>query len=133
MFEEVLMTVYRLFLSKGGRVQWIDQKMDMDCEISLSLDDVRNEHDVYVPLFSEANRSKVECIYLALLNEMNGASFEQCGEALKALAFLQEVASVALWKYSLNVGGKIEEFIRQFDRLDVPSECIRLYESAQSD
>lgn len=132
MLEEVLIPVYRLFLIKGDRVQWIDQKLGIDRKISLSLDDVRNESEAYVTLFSEKNRQKVEQIYSALMNEMDGVSYDQCGGVLKGLAFLQEVASVALWKYSLNVGEKIEEFTREFDRLDVSCECVRLYESAQS-
>ena len=132
MFNQVFMLIYRLFLDKGGqRVSWIESHFDFDAGISLSSDDKRNESATYEALFLQGHQAKIEQLYLELLSEMDGVSYQQCGDILDALAFIQEISAIALWKYRQRVGVMIEEFVRDFDRLDVPEERFRLYKSAQ--
>jgi hypothetical protein len=132
MFNQVLLLVYRLFLHGGGRkIDWMEQYLGYDGRGALSSDDMKNEPSAYEAIFSEENRPKLEQLYLELLHEMSGISYGQCENVLEALAFLQEASATALWKYHQNVGMMIEEFVRDFDRLDVPSERVRLYEKAQ--
>lgn len=133
MFNQILLLVYRLFLSEGGRkkINWIEQYLGFDGSVALSSDDKRNEPGAYEAIFSEEHRAKLEQLHLKLLNEMNGVPYQQCGDVLEALAFIQEISATALWKYHQSVGTMNEEFVRDFDRLDVSDERVRLYESAQ--
>lgn len=62
---------------------------------------------------------------------MSGVPYPQCGDFLDALAFIQEISATALWKYRQGVGDAVEDFVRNFDRLDVSDERIRLYDCAQ--
>jgi hypothetical protein len=132
MFNQSLLLVYRLFLHGGGRkIDWMEQYLGYDSKAVLSSDDLMNEPSAYETIFSEENRPKLEQLYLTFLHEMSGISYGQCGDVLEALTFFQEVSAAALWRYHQNVGMMIEEFVRNFDRLDVPSERVRLYEKAQ--
>ena len=132
MFNQVLLLIYRLFLGEGGRrVNWIEQRFSSYVGIELSSDEKRNKQETYVALFSQNNQIKLEELYVGLLDEMNGIPYQQCGEILDMLVFIQEISATALWKYHQNVGLVVESFVRDFDRLDVPFERVRLYQSAQ--
>ncbi|MBB3214888.1 hypothetical protein FHW67_004212 [Herbaspirillum sp. Sphag1AN] len=132
MFNQILLLIYRLFLSEGRRrVNWIEKRFGFDASIALSCDDKRNEPGTYETLFSQEHQEKLKQLYLELLNEMNGVTYQQCGDVLDALEFIQEISAAGLWKYRQRVDVIIEEFVRDFDRLDVPEERIRLYESVQ--
>lgn len=132
MFNQILLLIYRLFIGDGGRrVNWIEKRFGFDTGIALSSDDRRNEPGTYEVFFSPEHQAKLEQLYLELLNEMNGVPYQQCGDVLDALAFIQEISAAALWKYRQRVGVTIEEFVRDFDRLDIPEERVRLYKSAQ--
>ena len=132
MFNQILLLIYRLFLHGGGRkIDWMEQYLGYDGRVALSSDDLMNEPSMYEAIFSEEHRPKVEQLYLGLLNEMDRTPYQQCGNMLEALAFIQGISATALWKYRKNVGSVIEEFVRDFDRLDVSDERVRLYERAQ--
>ena len=132
MFNQIFLLVYRLFLNGGGRkINWMEQYLSYDDSVVLSSDDVKNEPNTFEAIFSEEHRPKLEQLYLELLNEMNGIPYQQCGDMLDALTFIQEISAIALWKYHQNIGPVVEEFVRNFDRLDVPDERVRLYEKAQ--
>ncbi|MFC3653317.1 hypothetical protein ACFONN_17280 [Dyella humi] len=133
MFNQILLLIYRLFLHRGGRkINWMEQYLGYDGRAALSSDDIENESSAYETIFSEEHRPKLERLYLDLLNEMDGVPYPQCGDVLEALTFIQEISATALWKYHQSVGTVIEEFVRDFDRLDVPDERARLYEKAQN-
>lgn len=133
MFNQLLLLVYRLVLSEGRRkrINWIEQCLGFNGGVGISADDRRNEPSAYEAIFSEEHREKLEQLHLKLLNEMNGVPYQQCGDVLEALAFIQEISATALWTYHHSVGAMNEQFVRDFDRLDVSNERIRLYESAQ--
>lgn len=131
-FRKALSIIYRVFLNEGGlNVIWIDGYFGFLVNEELSSDDIINLPLVYEEFFSDDYRSELECFYLQLLGEMNGVPYEQCEKPLEALAFFQGITARALWKYHQNIGGVIEAFARDFDRLDVPEERFRLYEQAQ--
>lgn len=133
MFEQMLLLVYRLFLDGGGRkIERIEQYIGYDAKATVSSDDMKNEPRAYETIFSAEHRPKLERLYLELLNEMKGVPYQQCENVLEALSFIQEVSATALWMYHQGVGTEIEEFARDFDRLDVPDERVRLYKDAQN-
>ena len=133
MFNQTLFLVYRFFLHGGGRkIDWMEQYFGYDGRVMLSSDDMKNEPNVYETICSDENRPKLERFYLELLHKMKGISYGQCGDVLETLVFLQEALASALWKYHQNIGVILEDFVRDFDRLDVPSERVRLYEKAQN-
>jgi hypothetical protein len=106
MFNQNLLLIYRLFISKGGRrANWIEERFGFDGGIALSPDDRRNELYAYETLFSPGQKAELEQLYLELLDEMNGVPYPQCGELLDALAFIQEISATALWKYCQRGGG----------------------------
>lgn len=132
MFNESLLLIYSLFLHRGGqKINWIEQYIGYDNRTERSSDDMKNEQSAYEVVFSEKNRPILEQLYMKLQNEMNGVTYQQCGDVLEALAFIQEMSATALWKYHQKVGVIIEDFVRDFDRLDVPEERIRLYQKTQ--
>lgn len=132
MFDKVLLLAYRLFLGEGcKRVNWMEQRFGFDMETALSSDDRRNEPETYAALFSQDNQKKLEELYVELLDEMNNLPYQQSEDILDMLAFIQEISATALWKYHQSVGTLIEKFVRDFDRLDVPDERVRLYKSTQ--
>lgn len=62
---------------------------------------------------------------------MVGIPYSQCEKMIDMLAFMQEILAAALWKYNQKVEVDMENFAREFDRLDVEGERVRLYESVQ--
>jgi hypothetical protein len=133
MFDQTLLDIYRIFRYKGGRKSnWIENHLCFDGRITVSSDELRNEKNAYAALFSEENRQNLEELYLKLLNKMKGVPYEQCEDIMEALIFLQETSANALWKHNQIIGIVIEEFVRDYDRLDVQSERARLHEKAQS-
>lgn len=133
MFNKNLLNIYRLFLNRGGRkINWMEKWLGFDDVAPVSDDDKMNESNTYAVIFSDEHRQEMEQIFQYIINNMKGLSYIQCEDSLEALAFIQEISATGLWKYHQNVGTKIEKFIRDFDRLDVPTERIRLYENIQS-
>lgn len=126
-----LAAIYRLFLESGEqRICRIEQILGFDGTVTASADDKRNEPQIYADLFAGSCRHDMEVLYVTLLQEMRTSPFEQCDELIAALAFFQLVAATALWKYSIEIGQVLEIFAREFDRLDVASERLRLYRFA---
>lgn len=127
-FVDVLGNIYRHYLLLGRRrVVWIESYVSEKYKSNASAD----ERYLYRVLFSEGKRKKVESIYASLSSGMKGAPYKSCEDLLDAMAFIQEVASAAMWKYGQDVGGVIEKFAREYDRLDIESERVRLYASFQ--
>lgn len=132
MFNGLLEKMYFLFLLNGeDRAPWIEEYLGDVDRPNISDDDRRDELSIYRDIFSNKNRSDFESVYLSLRRLIKGKSYDSSHDFLAAMRFLQQVVSVALWKYGLEVGATMEDFAREFDRLDVPEERIRLYESLQ--
>ena len=132
MFNHTFTIIYHLFLHGGGQhVGWIEKYLEYDDSVELTHDDIRNESGAYESLFDDENRAEFELLYYSLLHGMKELTYEQSGSMLSALEFLQYVVATGLWKYHQNVGKPLEEFAREFDRLDVPAERVRLYEKAK--
>ena len=70
---------------------------------------------------------ELEKIISELYSEMRGRRFEQCEDIFEALAFIQEILAAALWKYNLCVNPSVEDFARDFDRIDTLAERQRIY------
>lgn len=127
-----LLLIYKLLLDQGGdRAPAIERYLEFDISQPASEDDKINEQIIYSTLFNE-NLPRIERIFINLLEDMRGTPFEQCDTTIDGLALLQSIISTALWKYHQNVGETLEHFARDFDRLDVPEERVRLYKAAGS-
>lgn len=132
MCDHILSKIYSLYLNKGGnRVILIEAYLSYNHIYEISLDDERNQPYLYATLFSDECQVYIERLYLRLLSEMKGIPYEKCDNIIEALMFIQQISSTALWVYNCNASQKLETFVRDFDRLDVSSEKIRLYESVQ--
>lgn len=133
MFDQLLLVIYNIFRHRGGgRISWVESYFGGKRMNSPNIDDFRNELDIYSAFFAGENRLRLEEIYRELLGGMKSVPYEQCENNLEALDFIQEISATALWKYQIIVGELIEEFVRDFDRLDIQSERLRLYEKVQS-
>ena len=132
MCSESLLTLYELFVQRTGlRAQFIERCFDRPPEPALLSEDAkRNESSTYGAMFCGECRSFLEKLYSDALKELSGLAWDRCEDVLNGLAFIQEVAATALWKYRCDVGPTLESFAREFDRLDLPAERHRLYQRA---
>ena len=56
MFNQNLLLIYRLFVSKGGRrSNWMEKRFHFDGGIAISPDERRNEPCAYETIFSPVN------------------------------------------------------------------------------
>ncbi len=132
MFKEDLQLVYLLFFDRTARkVNWLERYLGITSLIALSDDERMSELHAYRDIFSADCRPCIEQLYAKLLDELKTVSYDQSGEIIEALAFVQEISATALWKYHLEIGQRVEKFVKDFDRLDVSTERIRLYEFAK--
>ena len=88
-------------------------------------------HDVTTALFSNGCCAEVEDCFREALHRMRGKSFSESEDDLNALQFLQHVVAAEMWKHRCDTGDMLETFARDFDRLDVESERMRLHMRAQ--
>jgi hypothetical protein len=63
------------------------------------------------------------------LENINQRSFD---EVFDVLEVLQAIGSTALWKYEMSLLANIEEFVRDFDRIDDSSERVRIIKYYQA-
>lgn len=97
-----------------------------------SKDDMRNDSQAYIALFSEECSQEITKLYDEVLQQMRGIPYANSEDLLKCLSFLQEVVASALWKHHCSVPSSLAAFAREFDRLDVEDERKRLYDRAQT-
>lgn len=131
-YRQAFLLAYRLVLPRiGKRARCLDLSFGFtEQDLLLPGEELKAGH-ACAALFTKRNRQKLLRLYDELFTGMKGAPFALCDESLLALRYLQEIGAMALWKLDLDIGGPLEVFVRAYDRLDVPSERVRLYESAQ--
>ncbi|MGQ0595704.1 hypothetical protein [Aquabacterium sp.] len=132
MFKNLIAGVYLRSLRHGARrIDSIEQYLGVAIDqvdagqLQVGID------AAYSDLFNGVGRVEVEGLYDELRGALIGKSFEQCADILDGLSFLQELVAMALWKYQVDVGERLEGFARNFDRLDVQDERRRLHQEAQ--
>lgn len=128
-----LSAIYRAYRTRtGARIAFIEERLaGQDLATEPTVDEQRNEPTVYTALFSDECRPEVEDFFREALRRMHGKSFSRSEDDLNALAFLQHVVAAAMWKHHCAAGDMLETFARDFDRLDVESERMRLHLRAQ--
>jgi hypothetical protein len=132
MFEDNLFSVYQVFLFEGGeRVGYLEDRFGFFPNQTVLIDERRNIKNSYALLFSGENKRRLEELYFDAMKEMEGADYDRCDHILRALEFIQQISATAMWRYGQSVSQVMEDFVRDFDRLDVPAERHRLYEVAQ--
>ena len=89
------------------------------------------EEYLYKDLFDEACREALDHVYAELIFQLKKRTKDDISDLISALSFVQLVAARAMWKYNLQISSAMENFARDFERLDVDSECERLYYLAQ--
>jgi hypothetical protein len=124
--------IYRLFRHRTGQIVPImEERLGADAVGPVSMDDERNEPNYIIQLFSEEKETKsFNQLFNEFVTRIRGISFEQSDAYIEGLNFLQGVIVNAIMK-RLSVGKQLKSFARQFDRLDVPAERLRLYQMIQ--
>jgi hypothetical protein len=92
----------------------------------VSVDDRRNEPELYRELMQD--RDLLDDCLSWLFAELRAISYEQSGQILAGLIFLQWVVADGLWRYRQPVSERLERFTRDNDRLDISDERRRLYD-----
>ncbi len=127
-----LSLLYSRFLQRGGKKSAaIERHVGNGASRPDAVNNNGDEASIYAALFADTCRSKVEQLHLTLMDELRETSGHPYGDVIDGLSFIQEIAATGLWKYHEHIGARLESFVRDFDRLDVPEERVRLYESAQ--
>lgn len=128
-----LSAIYRAYRTqRETRIAFIEEWLaGHDVTTEPTIDEQRNEHTVYTALFSDECRAEIEDCFREAMRRMRGKSFSESEDDLNALAFLQHVVAAAMWKHRCDTGDMLETFAREFDRLDVELERMRLHMRAQ--
>ena len=129
--NQILRKLYGIYAADGwARIPTVERYLGITAPDSLSVDDRRNERDLYQELVM-AHPEALSDAFHKMLGGMTGLSYEESNGLLDGLRFLQNIIALALWKHELPVSDTLEAFARKFDRLDVPHVRRRLYEQAQ--
>lgn len=131
---ETVAIIYRdWFESTRVRIAAVERLLDQEREpLGLTIDERRNMRSSYSLLFSEACRKEFGDMYEHLLAQLRGGQYPESADCVMGLRFVQEVVAAAMWRFNMPVGGSLEQFAREFDRLDEPGECRRLHEWARA-
>jgi hypothetical protein len=130
---KALALVYRIRLSRGGAtLPLLEEYLGFGTAGLITEDDLRNEKNHFELLFGGECKNFIDRLYSETIDRMSNKSYSEAERELCLLAYLQELVSVALWKNNLKPSEALEQFAREFDRLDVESERRRLYELANS-
>ena len=123
----------RAFVARTAtRVSFVEKWLAIrDADLTLSIDETRNEPSVYRELFANECRAELEEFYRDAMSNLRGSTLVEGRDGLNALAFLQEVVARAMWKYGCTAGPLLESFARKYDRLDTLEEKRRLHLEAQ--
>lgn len=81
-------------------------------------------------LFAEGGKV-VGQLYQYLMQQLRSVRFEDADDIIFGLEFLHSAGATAMWQYHYSVPDYFARFIREFDRLDVPEERLRLYKLAK--
>ena len=113
-----LRLAYRFYLEGvDPRSEFVERVLGFDPAAgALSEDDNRNKHSIFARLSSPDCQSQIERLYSDAIKAMLGIPFDQCDDLLNALAFVQAVVAMALWKYDCRVSPVLESFASAFDR-----------------
>ncbi|HEX8617873.1 MAG TPA: hypothetical protein VF911_09845, partial [Thermoanaerobaculia bacterium] len=95
---------------------------------TVSADDRRNEPQFYRDTARENGLLLENCLEW-LLDKLKTVPYEQATDIFGGIEFLQWVIADVLWRYGSQVSEDLERFTRDFDRLDVPDERLRLFRS----
>ncbi|GKT26114.1 hypothetical protein [Acidovorax sp. SUPP3334] len=132
MFNELFRSIYLSHISKGGLiVDWVEDEFRFSAAREKSINFDQSEQEIYKSFFSSENQSKFYLLYCRIRGEMVGVPYSRCEKLIGMLAFMQEILATALWKHNQRVEVDMENFAREFDRLDIEDERFRLYESVQ--
>ena len=137
MSTTLLLLTYRLYVERTGLRNgfvegYLASRSPQAVPFNILEDDRRNLPELYKAAFASTRPLQFECLYNDAMEKLRLLPYDQSGEILDGLMFLQHVVATALWKYRCNVGQTLESFARDFDRLDSPVERQRLHQLAQS-
>jgi hypothetical protein len=132
MCKDAFVSVYRLVVARRNQSnRFLDQQLDVN-ELRPSEDDLRNQSAAYRRLFDADCRSTVEDFLNRCILEMKGRPFIECSDIIAGASYLQEMVAGAMWRFGCQVGPLLEDFAREYDRIDHPEVQRRLHERAQS-
>jgi hypothetical protein len=121
--------IYDLWVDRSReRIPIIEKYLGIVEAQTVSADDRRNEPQFYRDVARENGLLLENCLEW-LLDKLKAVPYEQAADIFAGVEFLQWIIADVLWRYGSNVSEKLERFTRDFDRLDVPDERLRLFRS----
>lgn len=111
--------VYENYISQGGEKSLLVEKYINHIDIKFY-----KSEDLLQNLFGG---NHIKLLFNEALRIISKENFENSIDAINCLKFIQDIGSMAMWKYNIKVDNDLEDFIRDFDRLDVEFERKRLY------
>jgi hypothetical protein len=121
--------IYDLWVDRSReRIPIIEKYLGMVEAQPVSADDRRNEPQFYRDVARDKGLLLENCLEW-LLDRLKTVPYEQAVDIFAGVEFLQWIIADVLWRYGSNVSEKLECFTRDFDRLDVPDERLRLFRS----
>lgn len=135
MCREAIVTAYNLLVIRTGfRSAFVESRLPAADAPELSEDCVRDLERAYRTLFEPHCDAVFEHLYREAMAALSTLPLDSSADVLNALTFVQDTVAIALWKYRCTwVADVLERFAREFDRLDQPSEQLRLHERAKTD
>ena len=132
----ILSEIYIMNIQNGGRKNFILEKYFfnkylLEYKKNHTTYPSHKEEDLFLLFFNEECLFVLDELYEYLMNQMSNKNYEDCFDVIEALEFIQFICAKAMWKYHLKINETLEDFTRDFDRLDLVSEKIRLYNIAQ--
>lgn len=102
MCEITMQIIYFLFVHQGGRrLSVLESCINYVDEVFVFSEDLlRNEPAMYEELFSLECKGQVLVLLEKLMAEMKVLTFEESGEVLDGLEFVQGVGATALWRFN---------------------------------
>jgi hypothetical protein len=110
----------------------VAQHLGIGSDDWLTVDDTRNDREIFRSLFSGANVQKLDALWRDAIRQFKSKTISDCATELEILRFYQGVFNNAWVTYKIELAPRQYDFVRDFDRLDVPSELARFHEWAQT-
>ena len=122
--------IYNFYLDRG-----FEACASLECYLYSGSppDGAYSEAECYNLLFGSSCQDYVYDVYCDLLKELKNDPKGEMSELLDALSCLQTICSIALWTFRCNLRPELDYFTREFDRLDMQSERLRLLKFSMSE
>lgn len=132
--KDALTRIYKFWLSKNNPIGHLEAYLLYErSEFQDGLLPLSAIEDQYRWLLTETCDNYLRGAIGTTINSIISTSFEEADEKyIPAIIFFHDVLAAAMWKFHMDISADFEQFVREYDRLDVKTERIRLYEALKS-